>query len=430
VNLQIVATDGDNDPLTYSAAGLPAGLSIGSSTGLITGTPTTAEATSVTVTADDGRGGQGGATFSWTVTAANVAPVVTNPGGQSGTVGVAVNLQIAATDGNNDPLTYSATGLPAGLSINPSTGLITSTPTTAETTSVTVTADDGRGGQGTATFNWTINPANASPVVTNPGNQSSRIGVALSLSIVATDANGDTLTYSATGLPAGLSINPTTGLIAGTPTTAQTASVIVTANDGHGGAGSATFTWTVFANSAPVVTNPGNKSGTVGLAVNLQIVATDANGDALTYGATGLPNGLSISSTTGLITGTPTTAQTRTVTVAANDGYGGSGSATITWTISNDTQVPSAPSNVKANATTGQIRVTWTASTDNVGVVRYNVHRSSSGGTLGPQIGTSTTTSYTDTTTVAGTKYVYRVKAADAAGNLSQQSNPASATAK
>jgi fibronectin type 3 domain-containing protein len=168
----------------------------------------------------------------------------------------------------------------------------------------------------------------------------------------------------------------------------------------------------------------------VGLAVNLQIVATDANGDSLTYGATGLPNGLSISSTTGLITGTPTTAQTRTVTVTANDGYGGSGSATFTWTISNDTQVPSAPSNVKANATTGQIRVTWTASTDNVGVVRYNVHRSSSGGTLGPQIGTSTTTSYTDTTTVAGTKYVYRVKAADAAGNLSQQSNPASATAK
>ena len=331
--LQIVATDGNGDALTYSATGLPAGLSI-SASGLITGTPSAAGTSSVTVTANDGRGGTGSATFSWTIAAANVAPVVTNPGSQSGTVGVAVTaLQIVATDGNGDALTYSATGLPAGLSISAS-GLITGTPSAAGTSSVTVTANDGRGGTGSATFSWTIAAANVAPVVTNPGSQSGTVGVAVTaLQIVATDGNGDALTYSATGLPAGLSISAS-GLITGTPSAAGTSSVTVTANDGRGGTGSATFSWTIAAaNVAPVVTNPGSQSGTVGVAVTaLQIVATDGNGDALTYSATGLPAGLSISAS-GLITGTPSAAGTSSVTVTANDGRGGTGSATFSWTI-------------------------------------------------------------------------------------------------
>jgi hypothetical protein len=83
------------------------------------------------------------------------------------------------------------------------------------------------------------------------------------------------------------------------------------------------------------VTNPGSKSGTVGTAVSLQITATDsASGQTLTYRATGLPPGLSINSSTGLITGTPTTAGTYSVTVTATDTTGASGSTTFTWTIS------------------------------------------------------------------------------------------------
>jgi poly(hydroxyalkanoate) depolymerase family esterase len=82
--------------------------------------------------------------------------------------------------------------------------------------------------------------------VTNPGSQASTTGTAVSLPISATDsAAGQTLTYSAAGLPAGLSISTSTGLISGTPTTAGTSSVTVTASDATGATGSATFTWTV-----------------------------------------------------------------------------------------------------------------------------------------------------------------------------------------
>jgi hypothetical protein len=82
--------------------------------------------------------------------------------------------------------------------------------------------------------------------VTNPGNQTSTVGTAASVQIHATDSgSGQALTYSATGLPAGLSVNASSGLISGTPTAQGTSSVTVTARDGTGASGSASFTWTV-----------------------------------------------------------------------------------------------------------------------------------------------------------------------------------------
>ena len=74
-------------------------------------------------------------------------------------MGTAVSLQMQASDLTaGQTLTYSATGLPAGLSISVSTGLISGTPTTAGTGSATVTAKDTTGATGSATFSWTVNP--------------------------------------------------------------------------------------------------------------------------------------------------------------------------------------------------------------------------------------------------------------------------------
>jgi Malectin domain/Ricin-type beta-trefoil lectin domain/Putative Ig domain len=93
----------------------------------------------------------GGGTTTNTVT-------VSNPDSQTSTVGTAASLQVGATDSaSGQTLTYSASGLPAGLSINSSTGLISGTPTTAGTSNVTVTATDTTGADGTASFTWTVN---------------------------------------------------------------------------------------------------------------------------------------------------------------------------------------------------------------------------------------------------------------------------------
>src|ERR1035441_4386058 len=88
---------------------------------------------------------------------------VTNPGSQSSIVGTAVSQQISASDSaSGQTLTYSATGLPAGLSINSSSGLITGTPTTAGSSSVTVTVKDTTGASGTATFSWAVSTSGGS----------------------------------------------------------------------------------------------------------------------------------------------------------------------------------------------------------------------------------------------------------------------------
>src|SRR5215472_12333172 len=174
---------------------------------------------------------------------------VTNPGSQTCTAGTACSLQIQATDSApGQTLTYSATGLPAGLSVNSSTGLISGTPTAAGTSTVTAIATDATGASGSAAFSWTIKSPGGNIVsVTNPGTQSWTVGTAASLQVQASDsASGQTLTYSATGLPAGLSIS-SSGLISGTPTAASTGSATVTAKDTTGASGSATFSWTVSA---------------------------------------------------------------------------------------------------------------------------------------------------------------------------------------
>lgn len=102
---------------------------------------------------------------------------VTNPGSKSSPVNTAVSLQLAAS-GGTAPYTWSASGLPTGLSIS-SAGLITGTPTTAGTYSVTATAKDAAGKTGSTTFSWTITSGSGScsgQIVKNPGFESGATG--------------------------------------------------------------------------------------------------------------------------------------------------------------------------------------------------------------------------------------------------------------
>jgi len=264
----------------------------------------------------------------------NATVSVTNPGDQSANVDGSVSLQIAANATDLQTLTYSASGLPAGLSIAPSTGLITGSPTTVGISMATVTATDVSGPVGSTTFQWTVNAADSATVqVTNPGAQTATAGKGAVLQIRASDSDSGALTYSATGLPAGLSIGASTGVISGTPTTAGQSNVIVTATDASGPSAAASFTWTITPAPTVAVTNPGAQTGTVGDAVTLQIHASDSDSGALTYVVSGLPAGLGINQSSGEISGTPTTAGDSTVTVTATDASGPDGQATFSWSV-------------------------------------------------------------------------------------------------
>ena len=97
-------------------------------------------------------------------------------------------------------------------------------------------------------------------------------------------------------------------------------------------------------------------------------------------------------------------------------------------TVTPDTQVPTAPTGLTATVVSStQVSVGWTASTDNVGVTGYLIERCLGAGCSSfTQVATQATTSYSDTGLVASTSYSYRIRATDAAANLSSYSATAS----
>jgi hypothetical protein len=182
--------------------------------GLISGTLASLAASStpytVTVRASDGVLSTT-QTFLWTVNYVGI----TNPGDQSNVSGDMVSLPILATGQTGAVLHYSAPVLPPNLSINPNTGVISGTLTpTADSGSpyhVTVTVTDGTHPVST-TFTWTI----AHLAVTNPGDRADLEGATVNLPISVQHADGGPLMFTASNLPPGLTINSTTGVIAGT----------------------------------------------------------------------------------------------------------------------------------------------------------------------------------------------------------------------
>jgi hypothetical protein len=312
-SLQINASDSaTGQTLTYSATGLPAGLSINAASGLISGTPTAAGTSNVTVSASDTTGAAGTASFTWTVSGG---------GGGCGTTNIALNRPATssstentgtapgnAVDGNLNTRWSSAFSDPQWLQVDLGsvqsicqvvlnweaayakafqiqtstdgatwTSIYSTTTGTGGTQTLNVSGsgryirmnDTARATQyGYSLWEFSVfaGTSGNTVTVTNPGNQTATVGTAASVQIVATDsAPGQTLTYSATGLPAGLSINATSGLISGTPSAAGTTNTTVTVRDGTGATGTTSFTWTI---------NPASGCGTTNLALNKPATAS------------------------------------------------------------------------------------------------------------------------------------------------------------
>ena len=125
---------------------------------------------------------------------------VTNPGSQASTAGTAASLQVwAAASAPGQALAYSAAGLPAGLSINPATGLISGTPSTVGTGVVTVTATDGTGASNSAAFTWSISPALCTVTYTTTGQWPGGFTATVAITAGSSAINGWTLRFTFPG---------------------------------------------------------------------------------------------------------------------------------------------------------------------------------------------------------------------------------------
>ncbi len=324
--LQCTSTGG-TPALTWSAAGLPTGLTMNSS-GLVTGTPTATGSYTTVLTVTDAWGNVGHDTFSWTV---NTKPSVTRPADQTGDVNVAATSVQVAASGGTGSYTWSASGLPAGLSINAGTGVISGTPTATGTATVTVTATDAVNGAASTTFNWTVAPA---PSVTLPTTtaRSSAQGSAIA-NVQATVSGGiASYTWSATNLPNGLSISAS-GLISGTPSAGTQYLTTVKVTDGAGLTSSVTFTWAVTSSSALRVTSPSaDRTDAVNSTISFNANTAGGTGTK-TWTASGLPAGMTLNASSGLVSGKPTTKGTYVTSLVVTDGAGAKATFMFTWTV-------------------------------------------------------------------------------------------------
>jgi len=165
-----VTAGGGLPPYTWTATGLPTGLSINVATGVISGTPTTAAGTpySVAVTVTDSTGKT--ASMSYTLAVSSVLTVSGPASLPTGTVGAAYPGATIAGSGGSGVYTFTATGLPSGLTLSSTTGAISGTPAagTAGTDTVVVTVTDSSSNTATKTYTLTINPGPSSvPVITS-----------------------------------------------------------------------------------------------------------------------------------------------------------------------------------------------------------------------------------------------------------------------
>lgn len=320
----------DNDPLTFSASGLPSGLSINSG-GLISGSVSVSQTTAynITVTAKEQNGSQQAQdTFKLTVTYQNPPPVLNQPIPDE-SVGSGENVSINVSgyfSDDNDALTFGASGLPSGLSINSGSGVISGSVSVTQTTSynITVTAKEQNGSQQVQdTFKLTVTYANQPPVAQNIPNQQAITNIDFSFEAGSyfSDPENQGLSFSLSGADF-LSIN-NSGKITGKPAGTGDYGVTVTASDGSASASSG-FTLTVtnpppeLVGSIPNWEIDANES----VSENFSGYFSDVNNN-LSFTATGLPNGLSISNG-GVISGTvsQTVSSNHNVTITAKEANG------------------------------------------------------------------------------------------------------------
>jgi hypothetical protein len=312
---------------TFSASGLPAGMSINASTGRICGTPSIPGPVSFTVADTDSFNEV--ATRGYTINVNGPLTILTGSL-PDWTVTFDYHGFPMSVGGGTSPYTWSASGLPTGLSIT-SAGVIVGTPTATGPFTPTITVRDNAGATKSRGYTVQINdlPVISGPsllpdwTATNPG---------YSQTVTATQGTAP-YSWAASGLPPGLTIAPATGVISGTPTTAGTySSIAVTMTDTAGSA--------VTKNYAPVTINPalGIPATTLPNGENNRSYSyqATASGGTPPYTwvttATNLPPGYSIS-TSGLITGTTTTLGTRTVHLAVHDSTNASFSRDVSLTI-------------------------------------------------------------------------------------------------
>ncbi len=323
---------------------LSVGLSINPTTCVISGTPTdTLALTTYSVTVTNSAGLSSAASV--TLSVATAAPTLSYTGatGTSGRVGAPMSVTPTTLNNNGSAITncVATPALTVGLSINPTTCVISGTPTGALTsTTYSVTGTNSVGTSTAASVTLSVSISAPSLSYTAASGTLGRVGAPMSVTPTTRNNNGAPITncVATPALTVGLSINPTTCVISGTPTGTLTSTIYsITATNSAGSSSSASVTLSVAA-AASILSYTGatGTSGRVGTPMSVTPTTLNNNGSAITncVATPALSVGLSINTTTCVISGIPTGAlSSTTYSITATNSAGSSPAASVTLIV-------------------------------------------------------------------------------------------------
>ena len=395
------------NPLTYSLTGAPSGMTV-STTGVVTWASPVLGKYSVTAVVKDSKTGLTAQAI-YTITIVNPPAPSIAASSISGAVGKALTFNVSAVASN--PVTFSMTGAPSGMTISTAGAVSWATPVLGKYT-LTITAKDTLSGL-TGSGVYTVTIVNPPAPIVSAQAISGKVGTALSFTPSVTASNP--VTYSLSGAPSGMTIN-TAGLVSWAVPVLGTYNVTITAKDNATGlSGQASFAVTITNPPAPTITAQ-TITGTVGTALNFTPQVTASN--PVTYSMTGAPAGMSIAST-GAVSWASPVAGNYSVTIVAKDTKTGlSGQAIISIVINVAGPVITAPAQ---NGTVGKA-LSGTISITDPGVSYISV--SISGVPLGMSMamnGMNITTNWPSP--VAGS-YTLKVTVTDSAGRTATANVP------
>jgi len=450
-SFQPSVSDTSGDALTFSIENKPSWATFDTSTGVLSGTPSTTNVgsyQSISISVSNGKAIAQLAPFAIQVTAPAVSPPVSpsnSPPTISGTPATSVQagshyaFQPSASDPDKDTVVFSITGLPSWASFSPVTGSLSGTPSSTNVgtySNIVISVSDGKTSVALAAFAITVTaippapPTNTPPKITGTPSTSVQAGSVYSFQPAASDADGNTLTFSIANKPSWATFSATTGHLTGTPSTGSVgtySNVTISVSDGKVSVSLPAFSIQVTAPPAipPSITGTPPTQAQVGTAYSFTPSASSASGKTLSFSVQNKPSWASFSISTGQLSGTPGSADVGSdanIVISVSDGTTSAALKAFTITVASAPKV-------------GTATLKWTPPTTNTDgtpitnlagyVVSYGMSASSLSQTV--SISSPTTTSYTVQNLGQGTWY-FAVSATETDGTVSALSSVVSKT--
>ncbi len=334
------AIDAEQDFLEFQVTNKPAWTQFSDETGTLSGTPQdedVGETADITIAVTDGRDHRAVGPFRITVvprgkpaTGGITPPSISGSASGSVRVGQAYSFIPTASDANNDRLTFLISNRPSWATFSTATGALTGTPTEANVGTyarIVVSVSDGKFITSLPAFTIQVNNVdNRAPSISGVPSTSLQATQTYSFVPVATDADGDSLSYSIQNKPSWATFDATNGRLKGTPGVAiagSYANILISVSDGKATASLPAFTITVgpAPSGTPTISGSPATTATVGTAYSFRPSASDPNGDTLSYSIQNRPTWAAFNTITGALTGTPKTVGTSSnIILSTSDG--------------------------------------------------------------------------------------------------------------